>query len=132
MLFWRTTVLPAVKRLAELTGCKDFFICEDNVVLADGVVFAMVVACVQIPASVWGYGNFIRSPGKQHPFWHGILGVYVSVEFCAKLEIMLDNMPLHAYCHIDNWMANRNQSSSTPFIVPSVPCAGYSFCQSLT
>ena len=57
MLFWRTTVLPAVKKLAELTGCQDFLICEGNVVLADDVDFSTVAVCIQKPASVWGYGN---------------------------------------------------------------------------
>ena len=77
MLFWRTTVLPCVKKLAEMTGCEDFFICEDNVALADGVDFSMVAACVQAPASVWGYGSFRRSPQRQFPSWHGTKGLYV-------------------------------------------------------
>ena len=102
MLFWRTTVLPCVNRLAELTGCPDFLICEDNVALADGAHFSMVVACVEAPASVWGYGNFRRASLRRSPVWHGAKGLYVTPRFCAELEILLDNMPLHAYRHLDN------------------------------
>ena len=59
MMFWYSTVLPALKMLNSEWGVEEAFVLEDTCLLASGVTFADVYKETKPwPASIFGYGKY--------------------------------------------------------------------------
>jgi hypothetical protein len=131
MMFWYTTVLPALRPLELTQSMQSAFVVEDTCLLAAGVTLEVLAAETQgWPASLFGYGNYEKHGERLS--WHGTKGLYVTAPWCREMTIVLENMRPENFAHFDMWLKKRNSSNVVPGIHLCKPLCGYGHRMSLT
>jgi hypothetical protein len=131
MMFWYTTVLPALLILEMEYGDSCAFVVEDTCLLAPGVTYDDVVRATRgTAASLFGYGGY--AIGKKGLQWHGTKGLFVTARWCHVLNIVLGNMRTEEFEHFDLWLKKRLQHNLEPGLHLCHPLAGYGHRMSLT
>jgi hypothetical protein len=109
MMFWYTTVLPALLVLENTKSISRAFVVEDTCLLAPGIVFDDVERATRdTRASLFGYGRF--DDGPRGPQWHGTKGLCVTAAWCHSLAIVLENMRPQDFEHFDLWLKKRKKN----------------------
>ena len=131
MMFWYTTVLPALLQLEINHGIYRAFVVEDTCLLAPGIFYHDIEFATRTwRASLFGYGRF--DEGAKGPLWHGTKGLCVTAPWCHSLSIVLDNMRPQDFEHFDLWLKKRSKNDLEPGIHLCKPLAGYGHRMSLT
>ena len=103
MMFWYTTVLPALLALELESGVQGAFVFEDTCLLAGNVTYSVVREETRsTPAAVFGYGGYEKS-GDGRISWHGTKGLWVTAPWWRQMSTVFENMHVTDFKHWDLW-----------------------------
>ena len=75
-------------------------------------------------AGVFAYGDYAR--GQEEIKWFGVKGVYMRTTWCEKMHVIMDNLHLSQFGHVDVWLANRIRSGEERDFRLLTPLGGHS------
>ena len=90
MMFWCSTVVPALKALHRRHGVRRAFVFEDTCVLAPGVFFDEVSKQTSGHSGCL-FGNENYEMRDNEPYWFGSKALCITADWWLELEIVLDN-----------------------------------------
>ena len=110
MIMYYTTVLPAVRRLAEEEKIDGVYIIEDSCILAPNVTYVQVAKETEgCEAGIFGYAHHEKN---KQDVWFGTKGMYFSTLWCEQLQIILQNTHTCRVLHI--WTTGLPNKGKTP------------------
>ena len=108
MVIWYTTVLDAVRKVCDSTGCTGVLVMEDTFLLRPDVAYEAVAAEVKkrkACAGVFGYGNRWRIEGGRGG-WHGAMGAFMAPDWCEEMSLIMLHTHFQLLQHVDMWLSD--------------------------